>query len=228
MMDPKLPTAEEVRQHNLTHLPYRSWCPHCVRGRGRERDHKKKEAESEGVPEYHLDYCFPGDEDGNKLTTLVAIERYSKMKKAVVVPKKGSTGRFAAKMVLELIEECGDKDRDIIVKTDQEPAILFLVDDICTSRTGARTIKEAAPRASKGSNGVVERAVQSIEQYLRTLNSALDRRLNTKIITEHPIVTWMCEYAGFVMNRLEIAADGKTAYERIKGKKAEVQGLELG
>ena len=37
----------------------------------------------------------------------------------------------------ELIHECGDKDRDIIVKTDQELAIQFLVkDDACMSRVG--------------------------------------------------------------------------------------------
>ncbi len=33
--DPYQPTKEEVDQHNLTHLPYRSWCRHCVRGRGK-------------------------------------------------------------------------------------------------------------------------------------------------------------------------------------------------
>ena len=78
------------------------------------------------------------------------VERHSKMKQMVVVPSKGSTGRYAANMVLELIEECGDKDRQIIVKTDQEPAIKFLVDDICTARTGAKKIVEQAPRRSKG------------------------------------------------------------------------------
>ena len=25
-----LPSAEEQRKHRLTHLPFRSWCPHCV------------------------------------------------------------------------------------------------------------------------------------------------------------------------------------------------------
>ena len=31
MHDPRLPSREEVRLHSLTHLPYRSWCAHCVR-----------------------------------------------------------------------------------------------------------------------------------------------------------------------------------------------------
>ena len=78
------------------------------------------------------------------------------MKKAVVVPNKGSTGSYASRMVIEPINECGDRDQDIILKTDQEPAITFLVDDVCVNRTRARTIKEEAPKGSKGSNGVVE------------------------------------------------------------------------
>ena len=32
--DPGQPTAEERRTHEITHLPYRSWCPTCVAGRG--------------------------------------------------------------------------------------------------------------------------------------------------------------------------------------------------
>ena len=71
---------------------------------------KNAEAES-GIPEYHLDYCFPGDEEGERLTVLVGVERYSRMKKAVVVPSKGSTGWYAAKMIMELMRECGDTDR---------------------------------------------------------------------------------------------------------------------
>ena len=35
MQDPIRPSAGEVCEHNLTHLPYRSWCEHCVKGRGK-------------------------------------------------------------------------------------------------------------------------------------------------------------------------------------------------
>ena len=92
--DPKLPTSEEVKEHYLSgHMPYRSWCHHCVGGRGRERDHTKKgDEEQQGIPEYHMDYCFPGDEFNERLTVLVVIEKYTKMKKAVVVPNKVRRG----------------------------------------------------------------------------------------------------------------------------------------
>ena len=127
------------------------------------------------------------------------------MKKAVVVLSKGSTGMYAARKVMELISECGDKDRDVIVKTDQEPAIKSLVDDVCMARTGARTIRELALMNSKGSNGIVERAVQSVEQPARTLKSALDEWMAVKIDTLHPVLTWLCEYAGLLLNRLEVS-----------------------
>ena len=227
--DPKLPNEQEVKEHNLSgHMPFRSWCPHCVRGRGKEMEHKRKDEDETGIPEYHMDYCFPGDAEGERLTVLVIIEKFTKMKKAVVVPSKGSTGNYAARMVLELMNECGDKDREVIVKSDQEPAIRFLIDDVCTNRTGAKTIKEVSPKYSKGSNGVVERAVQSVEQCLRTLKSAMDEKFGVRVDVRHPVLTWLCEYTGYMMNRMEVARDGKTPYERVKGKKAEVIGLEFG
>ena len=82
------------------------------------------------------------------------------------------------------------------MKTDQEPAIKFLVDDVCVNRTGARTIKECARQGSKGSNGIVERAVQSVEQCLRTLKSSLDERMGVNIDVLHPVLTWLCEFMG--------------------------------
>ena len=33
---PQRPTAKEVEEHNATHLPYRSWCPVCVKARVRK------------------------------------------------------------------------------------------------------------------------------------------------------------------------------------------------
>ena len=37
---PKEPTELERLRHESTHVPYRSWCPYCVRGRGRKTAHR--------------------------------------------------------------------------------------------------------------------------------------------------------------------------------------------
>ncbi len=85
------------------------------------------------------------------MTVLVVAERHSKTKTAIAAPAKGSTGRFAARMDLDLIKECGDKDSAAaILETYQEPAIKLLVDDACVARTGAKTLVEQAPVKSKG------------------------------------------------------------------------------
>ena len=40
MGDPKLPTQEEVDEHNIRgHSPYRSWCPLCVEAMGKDMAH---------------------------------------------------------------------------------------------------------------------------------------------------------------------------------------------
>ena len=38
--EPSEPTDEERRRHEMTHLPFRSWCPHCVRGRMANPPHR--------------------------------------------------------------------------------------------------------------------------------------------------------------------------------------------
>ena len=34
------PSSQEAQEHMKTHIPYRSWCAHCVRGRGRNDPHR--------------------------------------------------------------------------------------------------------------------------------------------------------------------------------------------
>ena len=58
---PILPSRQEVLDHRLTHFPFRSWCPHCVRGKGRDDAHRASPNKSEeGIPQIVLDYFFVG------------------------------------------------------------------------------------------------------------------------------------------------------------------------
>ena len=66
ILDPRLPTQEEVDHHNLTHLPYRNWCPECVKAKGKDMDHRSAVDKERGISAYCFDYCFPGDELGFK------------------------------------------------------------------------------------------------------------------------------------------------------------------
>ena len=226
--DPRLPSQKEVEDHYLTHVPYRNWCPHCVRGRGKDLDHRKGLDEDRCLREFSFDYCFPGDEKGAKVTVLVGRERVTGMTMASVVPVKGTSGQFAAMKVLDFIKECGASEAEIILKSDQEPAIEALMKDVVKARGVAITVIEKSPVGSSGSNGVVERAVQSVEGMIRTLRSACEERLKVKIKPEEKLTIFMAEYAAYLLNRLEIGKDGKTSYERVRGKRATVMAIEFG
>ena len=39
---PRVPTQMERESHELTHLPYRDWCGHCVRGCGEKTPHRRR------------------------------------------------------------------------------------------------------------------------------------------------------------------------------------------
>jgi len=68
----------------------------------------------------------------------------------------------------------------MIMKSDQEPAIVALVGEIAIRRSPAKTIIEHSPVGSSQSNGIVERAIQSYEGMLRTLKGNLEDRWDAK------------------------------------------------
>ena len=51
------PSKREVEEHMLTHIPYRPWCPYCVRGKARAKYHKGVKDEKH-VPVVSADYMY--------------------------------------------------------------------------------------------------------------------------------------------------------------------------
>ena len=44
----------------------------------------------------------------------------------------------------------------------------------------------------------------------------------------HCVIPWLVEYAAYLLNSFDVGQDGKTAYERLKGKQARALGVEFG
>ena len=85
-------------------------------------------------------------------------------------------------------------------------------------------VENSSVRSSK-SDGIVERANQSVQGMIRTIRSDIEGRWVVKVDATHSIWLWIAEHAGFLLTRFEVGRDGKTAYERLKGKSAKVQGI---
>ena len=129
MADPKKPSNEAIVEHDMTHLPYRNWCKHCVRGRGKEMAHKKTEEMPE-MTEVHIDFAFMGEEDkpGETIPILVAKERSTRMCMAAATPRK-TTGSYIAKRLMAVLREVGCAAGDMTIKADQEPALGSIIED---------------------------------------------------------------------------------------------------
>ena len=55
----RLPTEAELEEHMVTHLPFRSWCSHCVKGRAVAGKHQKNVLKPEStISTVHMDYCY--------------------------------------------------------------------------------------------------------------------------------------------------------------------------
>ena len=69
---PWRPTDKEVEEHNVPHLPHRSWCPVCVKARGKGEAHKKVREQGE-VPTVSMDYKSFGEAstEEDKITMIV-------------------------------------------------------------------------------------------------------------------------------------------------------------
>ena len=63
IVGPIRPTAKMIEDHNVAHIPFRSWCPACVRGRAKSVGHRRSESHGEDtIPVVSIDYGFLGKE----------------------------------------------------------------------------------------------------------------------------------------------------------------------
>ena len=59
------------------------------------------------------------------------------------------------------------------------------------------------------------------------IKSALEQRCG-RIQGNHYVLTWLVEFAAVLLNRFEVGTDGKTAFERLRGKPSRILNLEFG
>ena len=177
----------------------------------------KARDEVDSLMKLNIDFMFLGSRDiaGETIPVIVVREERTRMTLSSAVPRK-TTGRkegaciFVARRVLARRRDCQILGR--------RKAIVG----------GGRWVCENSGVGSSASNGVVERSIQSVQQQVRVLKLALEQKWKMKIPHKHSVVSWIIENSAFRLNRFEVDHDGKTAYERLKGKKAKVLGIGFG
>ena len=129
---PPVPSRQEVEEHEITHFPFRSWCPDCVRGRAAAPPHRRAHVynREQGVPMVVGDYCYMTGQDrhsedaASKPTILVMREVRSGATMSMVVPGKGDTVKWVVDRCVNFIDDIGFQK--VILRSDQEPSIASL------------------------------------------------------------------------------------------------------
>ena len=239
---PVRPTQAEIDLHMTTHLPFRSWCAHCVRGKSKGKPHHKAEGEPKEVPTVAIDYMFMHESQDIReekgMPILVARDLIdgghgTGMIFARVVPNKG-VQPYAVKNLAADIALLGHPE--IVLKSDGEPSIVALkeavkmerperiaieslpADESAKLEMPARMVLESSPVKESRSNGAIENAIQQVQGQFRAIKDGLESRLGERVKGDSPLVPWMVLHAARTLNRYHVSSDGKTAYRRWKGK----------
>ena len=116
------PSLKERQEHERTHIPYRSWCWHCVVARASNPAHRGRKEEKD-MKQVSYDHCFMRDQPGSESAKiLVSKDRATRMVSAHVVPLKGAVIDWVIQQCARDLERLGHYGQ-ITLKSDQEPAI---------------------------------------------------------------------------------------------------------
>ena len=230
-------SRDERERHELTHTPFRPWCEFCVMGRGRNQDHQKKhdadkrEEQETQVPRMSCDYFLSQQDEDAKINPMVVmIDDSFGVKYARVVEHKGTTGEIGASMdwlVMDMSSELkswghgGGPDGHIIIKSDGESSIKSVVAALARYH-GGRVVPELSAKGESQSNGRAEEAGKTVRGFARILKFQLERNAGVSVDELGDVALWMVRWAAMLASRFLVGKDGKTSYERKRGRKCRI------
>ena len=105
----------------------------------------------------------------------------------------------------------------VSLKSDQDSSLKELLKRVAEKRE-SRTILEEAKRSDSQSHGRAERAVRSIEEMTRVFKRDLEIRMGADLDIDSAMFDWLVRHAADLLNKRHVGKDGRTAYERMRGR----------
>ena len=128
-------------------------------------------------------------------------ESLSKSVWAYAVEGKGSMEEWMVQQAYEDLVIVGLKNERIVLKSDQEPAMVDVLKVIQKSRECDYGLALDNSRVGDSdSNGTIESAIGSFEGVARTSRIALEE-VDSKLAASDPIILWLIRHAAHVITR---------------------------
>ena len=184
---PVLPNEAEAEQHELFHLPFRSWRRHCVRPKRKQSPHH--EASPSGVSKFATDYMFMC-KDGVPITILVGSDRVTKACFAHVVPCKEHESRVRRKST--------NSQRDVHQPSESDPAERPRTPHHRRQTRGqAHThipneiVSDESPVGDSNSHGSTERTRQTVQCQIRATEDFTERQTDATRSLDSFVLKWL-------------------------------------
>ena len=222
LRQPQHPTPQQIAEHNLTHLPYRNWCPICVQGKGRQDNYKKQQSRQ---PVIQVDFAYIKSQQDPKTTpVLTAVDVTTQLCMAVLVPDKSSMMDYMINNLQAFIFECGRTQG--ILQSDNEDTLNALL-KATAAKVSTMSVRHS-PSYSSNSQGSVERLHRTLLGQIRVVKAQVESNYSMTMSTKHCLLPWIVRHAAWTVNRYVIHSDGYTSFECRWGRNYERAICEFG
>ena len=114
----------------------------------------------------------------------------------------------------------------MVLKADQETVIADVQRQVVAVRSGETVPMNSRVGESQGNR--VQNAVQRVQNLNRTLKDALEKILNTRVMSSDPIFSWVVEWSAGLITRYVNGQSGRTVYTEGRGHDAQAPVAEFG
>ena len=219
---PKQPTARERALHEVTHLPYRPWCQHCVATRS-YGDHHATVADPEETaqrerPTIQADFFFCEERGEESKYILLMVDTWTRFvhTEPLKVRNKRSVGEAMARFLGDL-----GYSETVELAVDNEN-FLFAGMEFCKDvrlRMGLKTIVTANKNYDKARTSAAGRMIQSTRNLQKTLMLQVETELKCKVPGGHCLRYLATMHSAWLYNRYHVHSALKiTPYQAVTGR----------
>ena len=130
------------------------------------------------VPVVGVDYAFMTQQEADTIPILAVRDSLYKYVAASCVPNKGGSP-YAVKYLSGVLRDLGY--RKLVLKSDNEPSILLLKDQVKENCKEIEIIYQEVPVGDHAANGMIENAIKVLKGQIRAARLSSEKKLGKRI-----------------------------------------------